>query len=146
MSLATQTFILPRDLPREGLVARVSTVLGGLSPEKAWRVSITEHKPSRSHQQNKYLWSMYTEILSYGGDLEGWTKEDLHEFFLGSHFGWEKLEGFGRTRLKPLRRSSALNKLEFMDFIGFIQQFMAERGVYIADPHEVENGSPEAVA
>ena len=61
---------------------------------------------------------------------------DLHEYFLGEHFGWQTLEGFGRKRVKPLRRSSPLSKTEFVDFVDFIQRTMAGHGVYIPDPEE----------
>ena len=48
--------------------------------------------------------------------MGGWTKDDLHEFFLIDHFG-ENLKLFGKKRLKPMRRSSRLNKMEFADFV-----------------------------
>jgi len=63
--------------------------------------------------------------------MRGWTRDDLHEFFLIDHFGYEVHELFGKKRLKPMRRSSRLNKQEFTDFIAHIQQFMVRtRRVY----------------
>jgi hypothetical protein len=135
--MLAQNFVLPAMLSRERAIERIATVLSKLAIDRAWRVSVVEHKPKRSDSQNRYLWAIYGEILAHGGDLQGWTKEDCHEFFLGEHFGWEVLQGFGKRRMKPLRRSSVLNKQEFSDYIAFIQRFMAERGVYIDDPHEV---------
>lgn len=69
-----------------------------------------------------------------GEAMRGWTAADLHEFFLIDHFGSEVHELFGKKRLKPLRRSSRLSKMEFADYIDHIQRFMAERGVFIPDP------------
>ena len=91
---------------------------------------------TRSLQQNAYLWGVcYATILEQGGEtLAGWTATDLHEYFLIEHFGHEVLEGFGRKRLKPLHRSSVLTKMEFVDFVAFIQQKAAEMGIVIPDP------------
>jgi hypothetical protein len=133
MSLATQTFILPRIMPRDGMIKRVSTVLASLSPEKAWRVSIGELKASRSQQQNKYLWGVVYKTILDTGVLQGWDADDIHEYLLGEWSGWEVIEGFGRKRMRPVRRSSGLNKEEFSQFIDFIQRKMAEHGIYIAD-------------
>jgi len=132
-----QHFTLPRMLSRDAAIERIARVLKGLAADRAWRVSIVEHKAKRSDSQNRYLWAIYTHILEQGGnELAGWTKDDLHEFFLGNHFGWETLSGFGKGRVKPLKRSSGLTKMEFSDFVASIQRFMAERGVYISDPNE----------
>ena len=96
----------------------------------------------RSNEQNRYLWGVcYQTILDQGGeDLGGWERDDLHEFFLGSCYGWETIEGFGKKRLRPLKRSSNMTTAEFVDFVRFIQTFMSERGVYIPDPISREMG------
>ncbi len=113
---------------------RVQKVIGALSKEKAWTIEIEEYKPKRSDQQNRYLWGVcYAELMKV---LPGWQAEDIHEYMLGEHFGWETIEGMGRKRLRPLRRSSALNKQEFSDFVAFIQRKAAEHGCYIPDANE----------
>ena len=89
----------------------------------------------RSLEQNAYLWGVcYETILAHGLKEQGWRNEDLHDYFLGEHFGWETIDGFGKKRIKPIKRSSGLSKTEFVDFIAFIQQKGAEMGVYIPDP------------
>ncbi len=120
-----------RELGRDVAVARLGKVLLALDPEKAWEVSFAEKKRRRSEQQNRYLWGVvYKTVCEH---LEGWDAEDVHEYFLGEHFGWETLEGFGRKRMKPIRRSARLNKMEFADYIAFIQRKCAEMGVFIPD-------------
>lgn len=120
------------DQGRAGVVERFSRVLNALAADKAWEVSVAEKKRKRSEQQNRYLWGVvYKTVAEH---LEGWDAEDIHEYFLGEHFGWETLEGFGRKRMKPLRRSSRLNKQEFADYIAFIQRKMSELGVFVPDP------------
>jgi hypothetical protein len=95
-------------------------------------------KSRRSSDQNALLWSLYTDILRLGGEqLAGFTKEELHEFFLIDYFGSETKELFGRKKLKPLRRSSRLTKAEFTDFVDHIVRFAAERGIVLDLPGEI---------
>ena len=94
-------------------------------------------KRRRTNDQNALLWSVYEDILARGGEqLGGWTKDDLHEFFLIEHFGSTVHEAFGRRRLRPLRRSSRLSKPEFSDFLEFIFRKCAEYGIEIERPQQ----------
>lgn len=101
---------------------------------KPHEITIESKKSTRSLEQNAYLWGVCYQTILDAGQLEGWRKEDLHEYFLGEHFGWEHLEGFGRKRLRPVNRSSTLSKMQFVDFVDFIHQKMAEIGIVIPDP------------
>ena len=107
-----------------------------LDHSKEWKISVDLNKRKRSESQNAYLWGVcYPTILKAGGEtLRGWTADDLHDYFLIEHFGHEVIEGFGRKRLKPLKRSSKLTTLEFTEFVEFIQQKAAEMGIVIPDP------------
>ncbi len=89
---------------------------------------------TRSLSQNSYLWGVCYPTILAEGNLEGWTKNDLHEYFKGECFGWDTLEGFGRKRIKPIHGSSTLTKMEFCDYVAFIQQKASEMGVFIPDP------------
>lgn len=124
--------VIPKaDQGRAGVIDRLARVLASLAADKAWEITVEEKKRRRSEQQNRYLWGVvYKTCLEH---LPGWDAEDVHEYFLGEHFGWETIEGMGRKRMKPLRRSSALNKQEFADYINFIQRRMSELGVFIPD-------------
>lgn len=122
---------------REIRAKKVATYLSGLDPKKPWEVVVRPYVRKRSLPQNSYLWSIYEYILKRGGeDLGGWTKDDLHEFFLIEHFGGETRELFGRKRIKPLNRSSRLNKQDFTDLLETICRFMAQRGMCIPTPEE----------
>ena len=113
--------------------------IANLPQDKAWTVEISPYAPKRSENQNNYLWGVcYRAVLDSGLREAGWTAEDVHEYFLGEHFGWHTIEGLDRKRIKPTRRSSTLNKQEFTDFIAFIQRTMAEKGVYIPEANEYE--------
>jgi len=96
-------------------------------------------KSRRTNDQNALLWSIYEDILARGGEeLRGFTKDELHEFFLIDYFGAETKELFGRKKLKPLKRSSRLTKMEFSDFVEHIVRFMAEKGVVVDLPGDEE--------
>lgn len=126
-----ERFILQKG---ERSLARIVAFLSALSKDRAWKVEVSEHRSRRSDEQNRYLWGVvYATILKH---LPGWDADDLHEYFLGEWSGWQTIEGFGRKRLKPVRRSSKLNTTEFADYVAFIQRKMAERGIYVPDPHE----------
>lgn len=127
-----QTFILQRSVERN--LTRLVAFLSALPADRAWKVTIDEWKPRRSDQQNRFLWGVvYKTICDH---LPGWSADDVHEYCLGECFGWETLEGLGRRRLRPLRRSSKLSRVEFAAYIEFIQRRMAEHGIYIPDPNE----------
>lgn len=99
------------------------------------RVFVSQCLIKRTVSQNSLLWALYGDILKRGGEaMGGWTKDDLHEFFLINHFGSTVRELFGRKRLKPRRRSSKLSKMEFSDFVESIVRFMAEQGVVLDLP------------
>jgi hypothetical protein len=96
---------------------------------------VTEKKHTRSLRQNALLWALYDDIVRFGGEImAGWENKDLHEFFLGEHYGWQRLEGLKRTRMKPARRSSRLSKSEFSAHVEFIVRYMAEQGVVLELP------------
>lgn len=129
-----QEAYIPATEARKDAIERLGRVLMAL-PLARYRVTVEEAKPTRSDPQNRYLWgAVYPTILA-AGKLDGWTANDLHEYLLGEHFGWELVEGFGRKRQRPVRRSSKLNKQEFSDYVAFIQQRMAEHGIYVPDPN-----------
>lgn len=122
---------------REDAVKRLAAVLLAALPGKALRVEYAEAKSKRSNEQNAYLWGVVYPTILQSGRLDGWTADDVHEYLLGEIHGWETVEGFGRKRLRPLRRSSRMNKAEFANYVAEIQRRMAELGIYIPDPNEV---------
>lgn len=124
-----QTILLPKG---DGNRARAATVIQSLPADKPWLVTIEPYQCKRTEQQNRYLWGVvYATIIQH---LPGWRAEDVHEFMLGEHFGWESLEGFGGILLRSIRTSSKLNKQEFSDFVSYVQQKAAELGIFIPDP------------
>lgn len=117
-------------------VAIASAVAACVTDDKAWQVVVEPFKRPRSNQQNAYLWGVvYPTIIESGGEaLRGWTADDLHEYFLGEIHGWEVIEGFGRKRMKPVKRSSRMTKTEFMDYLEQVSQRCSDMGIVIPEP------------
>jgi hypothetical protein len=118
----------------ERSLARIVAFISALSKETAWKLEVSEYKSRRSDEQNRYLWGYVYKTICQR--LDGWDADDVHEYCLGEWSGWETLEGLGRKRLRPLRRSSRLSKQEFKEYIEFIQRRMAEHGILIEDPDQ----------
>ena len=128
--------IFPKGTHPEDIAHAVLRMTQQLPTDKAWAVTVEEWKKPRTNQQNAFLWGVvYPSILEGGGEqLRGYTRDDLHEFFLGEWGGWETLEGLGRKRLRPLRRSSRLTKEEFTEYLDFITVKCSQLGITIEEP------------
>jgi len=127
--------ILAKGTTAEQRMASAVQMVKDLTPDRAWCIEVLEWRRPRTNQQNAYLWGVvYPAILEASAMLDGWTRDDLHEYFLGECFGWETLEGFGRKRLRPLKRSSRMNKQEFTDYLDFISRRCAELHIIIPEP------------
>jgi len=121
-------------IPKGSDASRAVAVLTVMAKDGPVEVTAKPLKPKRSEQQNRYLWGVvYPAILKH---LDGWDADDLHEYCLGEWSGWEVIEGLGRKRMKPIRRSSKLKTVEFMEFVAHIQRTMGERGIWIPDPNQ----------
>lgn len=137
-----QTFILERSVTRN--LTKLVGFLSSLPMDKAWKITIAEHRKTRSNEQNNALWGVaYVAIHEASGN----DPEDMHEYFCGEYFGWVERPMFGQRKKRPRRttttdasgRRSVLTTIEFMDFYGFIQRRMAEFGIYVPDPNEEVN-------
>ena len=129
--------VIARGTPPDQIANAISNMVSRLDPAQSWQITVEAFKPKRSDQQNAFLWGVvYPSILEGGGEaLRGWTTTDLHEYFLIEAFGSEVIEGFGRKRHKPLRRSSKLTKQEFSDYLSIIEAKCAELGIHIPEPN-----------
>lgn len=139
--MTKQQIRIPATENRVGIIERLTKMLHALPTAKAWVVEVSEYHPTRSGNQNRYLFGVVYPTILAAGKLEGWDKDDLHEYYLGEHFGWERLDGMGRPRVKPIRRSSKLTKMEFVAFTDFIMRKAAEMGIYVPAPNELEQAA-----
>lgn len=128
--------IFPIGTPPEQVAQAVLRMLQHTPSNKPVAVTVEEWKKPRTNQQNAFLWGVaYPAVLEGGGEtLAGWTRDDLHEYFLGECFGWETLEGFGRKRMRPIMRSSRMNKQQFSDYLDWLSAKCADMGITIPIP------------
>lgn len=125
-----QLFVLPK-ADREALCQRIYAFLMVTLPNRHVSVEVKEHRTKRSDAQNKYLWGVCYATLQ---KATGQEANDWHEYMLGEWAGWEIVELFGQQKRRPVRRSSKLDTVDFMEFVMFIQQRAAQYGIYIPDP------------
>jgi hypothetical protein len=128
--------IFPPGTTAEQIALAVVRMIPGVPQGKPIAVTVEEWKKPRTNQQNAFLWGVvYPSILEGGGEqLRGYNRDDIHEFMLGEWGGWETLEGLGRKRLRPLRRSSRLTKEEFTEYLDFITMKCSQLGIHIDEP------------
>ena len=126
--------IFPRGTKKEAIAQAVVLLIR--DETIAWQVTVEPFKKPRTNQQNAYLWGVvYPTILEAGGEtLRGWQADDLHEYFLGEIYGWETLDGMGRKRMKPVKRSSRMSRSDFMNFLEEISQRCANLCILIPEP------------
>ena len=124
------------------MVAAVARMVQGLDPARVWSIEVTEWKKPKTNQQSRYLFGVvYPMIMEAAGEsLRGFTRDDLHDFFLGEIWGWETIEGFGRKRLRPLKRTSRMTKQEFTEYLYGIENKCIEMGIGpLPEPIHVED-------
>lgn len=119
---------------RERAAEKARQFIMAAYPGDECEVMVTRKKRRRSDPQNRYWWGVV--VKTFCEHLPGWDKDDVHDYLLGEHFGWERLEGLGRVRLRPVNRSSKLGKIEFAELVGHAQRIGAAHGIYISDPGE----------
>lgn len=109
------------------------TYLKGIQGEI--EVSVSKRKGKRSDAQNRYLWGVVYKLLS---TETGYKDEEIHELML-EKFAPRRYMELGGTKEKVVKRSSKMDKIEFMDYVESIKQWSAETlNLYIPDPNEID--------
>lgn len=132
----SETHILWANNLRPHRLARLVKYLQSLADDKTWEITIKQQRKKRTESQNNYLWGcVYPTLLRQGGEsLAGFTDKELHEYFLGVHFGNECRVINGRTHFKPKHRSHDLDTKEFIGFWETVHREAAMLGINIPDP------------
>lgn len=126
-------------IQKGGSLSRIVGLLSALVKDRPLKVVISEHKRTRSLEQNNALFGVAYKALS---DYTGYTAPELHDAFLRAYFGEVEKEVFGKRIVKPRRTTttnehgsrSLLTTTEFRDFYAFVQQKGAEIGCWVPDP------------
>jgi hypothetical protein len=151
-------FLLPKGVAREGKLAGITKFILAMSPGKALKITVAEHRSSRSDQQNAYLWRCY-EIF---GNHLGYDKDEMHVVLLERYFGTvEKKVPRSKNHpdgIKHVPRRTTTHDENgkrdvlawdaFADYVAFVQRLAARNGCFIPDPNpdwrEVEQQEAEA--
>lgn len=125
---------------RELAAARAARFVVDFLPGQDVEVIFRKRKRERTHPQNRYLWGVAYKLLS---QHTGYEIDDCAEFLCGQFFGWveKKLPG-NRTAQVPRRTTTTneegkrdvLGRVEFGEYVAFVQRVGAKAGVYIPDP------------
>jgi hypothetical protein len=132
--------IFPIGTSPEQVATAVLRMLQHLPSNKPLAITVELWKKPRTNQQNAYLWGVaYPAILEGGGEaLKGWSRDDIHEYMTGEFGGWQVLEGFGRKRMRPVMRSSAMTKQQFSEYLDWLGAKCADMGIVIPEPQTGE--------
>lgn len=105
-------------------------------------VSAEKWKEGRSSAQNRYLFGVAYPPIA---EAMGYTVEDIHEYCLGTAYGWvdkrapktprnpEGLESkpFRTTTTDDQGKRKLLSKKEFSDFVDHVERVAAKAGAFI---------------
>lgn len=131
---------------REKALQLAHTVLSSLDDSTAWRVVIEPVQVDRTLQQNRYLNGVAYRMI---GELTGYERDEIHEYFLGLFFGWRQKKvprkpsnprgvesiPIRTTTVNELGKRQLLSTEEFWKYVEFLQRFAAERlHIVIPDP------------
>jgi hypothetical protein len=111
-------------------------------------VSAEPWKPTRSNQQNRYLFGVAYPLLAEGTGYEVDGDNGIHAFMCGTHFGWvdapcpktpQNPEGVcSKPRRTTTRdedgRYNVIDKAAFSAFVKTVQRIGAAANVFIPDP------------
>lgn len=131
--------VIPTTVNRDKEIERASRLLSGLGAHQPWAIRIAKHVLPRTDLQNSALWGVAYKAIR---EASGNDPDDMHEYFCGEWFGWVEKEVFGAIKKKP-RRTTTHNESgernvmpvdDFCNFYAFIQQRMAEHGIFVPDP------------
>lgn len=131
---------------REKALQLAHTVLASLDDSTAWQVIVEPVQVDRTIQQNRYLNGVAYKMI---GDLTGYERDEIHEYFLGLFFGWRQKKvprkpsnprGVESVPIRTTTRNESgkrqlLSTEEFWKYVEFLQRFAAEKlHIVIPDP------------
>jgi len=107
---------------------RAMKILGALSFDRPWVMTVEPWHEKRSRSQNARLWLLHTKA----SQATGYAPEEMHELMLCRFFGFQDIEFGGVKRQVPLKRSSQRDKKEFGEFMESVESFyISELGIFL---------------
>jgi hypothetical protein len=155
--LIPRQWFIYRNVPRERIAEQIKVFIAALDFDKPFRVEVHSARATRSDLQNRYLNGVCYKLL---GDAIGYERDEVSEFCCGTYWGWKdkkvpkKPSNPQGIESVPIRTTttdsegnrSVLTKLEFAEYVAFVQRFGASKGIHIPDPDPdyAENREAEA--
>ncbi|HBG32059.1 MAG TPA: hypothetical protein DDW98_15780 [Gammaproteobacteria bacterium] len=139
MKANEQKLVIPKQ-QREIHAERAKRLVMDFLPGEEVEVMFRRRKRERSLRQCRYLNGVAYKLL---GNATGYDRDDISEFLCGTYFGWKDKPIPGkRVKQVPVRTTTTdeegkrcvLSKLEFAEYVDFVQRFGAKHGVVIPDP------------
>lgn len=103
------------------LIAKLNDLLDSDDPHN-WQVIIKKRQDSRSVDQNKRLWELYTSI----GNYLGYTAQEMHHYF-GHKFLYEE-KYVNKEVIHFVKSTTKLSVKEMNDYQMKIEAFAANLG------------------
>lgn len=157
--LIPRQWIVQRNVPRDKIADQVRAFVAALDIDKHWRVTVINAKATRSDLQNRYLNGVAYKLL---GDAIGYERNEVSEYCCGLYFGWKDKKvpkkpscpsgiesvPIRTTTTGPEGGRQVLSKIEFSEYVAYIQRFAASKGIHIPDPDPdyAEHRDDEAAA
>ena len=103
----------------------IQSLFGNLNPDKFYDVEVSEHKDSRSIQQNKMYWALITEL----GSFLGYNTEEMHQMMAYKYLSY-KNELLG-DEVVVVPSTTKLNIKQFAEYYDKVCQFAYTLGFKI---------------
>lgn len=127
-------FILKDDHVWNRLLSQIAEVKPSVYTGPLLEVIIKPWEKKRSEESNNYYWAV---IVDPTASFCGYSKDAMHDEFLGSYFGWVEKELRGHIRQYPRRTTTTneegerdvLPKHEMQNYIEHCKAIQSELGV-----------------
>jgi hypothetical protein len=87
-----------------------------------FQVDVGSIREQRSLSQNSRLWALH----QMASEQTGYSPNEMHEYALCRHFGYEEKKCGGVIRMVPTKRSSTRDKDEFRQFLEATETWYAQ--------------------
>ena len=101
--------------------------------KEAW-ITVSDEKPTRSNQQNRYYWGHVVDTLS---KEFGYTPEEIHDILKFKFLGIQEINFKGEEIIR-VKSTTELNTAEFEDFLLVVRGWAMELNVKLLKPNEWE--------
>ena len=111
---------------KNGAIVPEAHYLDEMKKNEGRQVEIRTYVETRTGQQNRLLWELYTHLSAY----TGFTKDEVHDVCKRKFLTYEKRGNDGKA-YKFTRSTTELDKEEFSQYYERVEQLAAEMGIVL---------------